>query len=230
MTFIIAQTNFTGPLEALLGLIEEKKCEITTISLQSATEEYIHFLEQQKVEPEDIADFLVIAARLIYIKSNALLPQPESVIEDQDAVLLEQQLHGYRVLRQEMRLLLTGKKNILYERPLPPILKDVYTIAPQNLTAKSIASSYAQLIARLQPFFLLRKTHVEKRISVARCVAVLKGVLAARGKITWKEMTSHHEMATDIPATFLALLDMYREGGVRITQDTPFGDISIKPV
>ena len=67
--------KFQGPLDLLLQLIERDEMDITQISLAQVTEQYIGYLEEvEELNPEEVADFLVVAARLLFIKSRVLLP------------------------------------------------------------------------------------------------------------------------------------------------------------
>ena len=86
--------DYEGPLDLLLSLIERSELNITSISLASVTDQYLsylHGLEQMK--PDEISAFLVIAAKLVQIKSEALLPRPperEPGEEDPGVSLIEQ--------------------------------------------------------------------------------------------------------------------------------------------
>ena len=90
---------FDGPIELLLHLIERQELDITEVSLVAITDQYLRAIEaMQEVEPEALADFLVVAARLLYIKSRGLLPQPvvEEEEEEKQSEALIQQLLDYR--------------------------------------------------------------------------------------------------------------------------------------
>src|SRR5688572_11850548 len=68
---------FSGPLDLLLRLIEKRELEITTVSLVEVTEQYLHHLRAaDEIDADALADFLVIAARLLLLKSKQLLPRP----------------------------------------------------------------------------------------------------------------------------------------------------------
>ena len=76
---------FEGPLDLLLHLIEQQELDITVISLAQVTDQYLAYLRiVQEVHPDDLADFVVVAAPLLLIKSRALLPQPPKAAEEQN--------------------------------------------------------------------------------------------------------------------------------------------------
>ena len=88
--------QFEGPLDLLLKLIEKDKLVITEISLAHITNQYLNYIEESKeLIPEEVADFLLIASKLIYLKSKHLLPDFNLEDED-DASSLEEQLKIYR--------------------------------------------------------------------------------------------------------------------------------------
>ena len=96
---------FSGPLDLLLHLIERQEFDITTISLVKVTEQYLAQIEQLKENRlENLIDFLVVAARLVQIKSRALLPQaplyPGDEEEEDPAEALVRQLKAYKRFKQ----------------------------------------------------------------------------------------------------------------------------------
>ncbi len=91
--FILEQ--FTGPLDLLLSLIDGQKLNISELSLSNVTEQFLNHLDKiENKKPEELADFLVIATRLLFIKSNRLLPQ--FTLEEDEGPSLEDQLRVYR--------------------------------------------------------------------------------------------------------------------------------------
>ena len=74
MSFEIAQAKFSGPLQLLLELIEKEELPITEVSLAQVTDGFLSYLDQTKVPTEELADFLVVATKLLYLKSRAILP------------------------------------------------------------------------------------------------------------------------------------------------------------
>lgn len=133
--------QFSGPLNKLLELIEAKKLEITEVSLAAVTADFIGFVEklekEKGVEPGVLADFIVIAARLLLIKSKVLLPNLELTEEEKvDVADLEQRLKIYREFSAKGRsasggltasqqiLALWNQKNLSFSRPLLSALGD----------------------------------------------------------------------------------------------------------
>ena len=76
---------FEGPLDLLLHLIEREELSINEVSLVAVTDQYLKAIEMlEEIEPGALADFLVVAAKLLYIKSRTLLPKPRPAEEEED--------------------------------------------------------------------------------------------------------------------------------------------------
>ena len=97
--------NFEGPLDLLLQLIEREELDITTVSLLDVADQYINYLSKiEDKKPEMLADFLLIAAKLLYIKSRALLPELETD-SDEDSMDLARQLKMYKKFVEASKIL-----------------------------------------------------------------------------------------------------------------------------
>jgi len=109
MPYAVTLPEFTGPLDLLLRLIERAELDITTIALASVADQYLaHVRTLEEVEPRELAEFVSMAARLILIKSRALLPRsPTTPAEagDEDAGQLVAQLELYRRFKQAAEVL-----------------------------------------------------------------------------------------------------------------------------
>src|SRR3989344_6512294 len=121
--FEVKTRNYSGPLEKLLELIEEKKLEITSVNIAEVTGDFISYVRglEGKIEHRTLADFLVIAARLILIKSKVLLPSLELTEEEEGDIRdLEARLVIYREYKAAGELVrkLWNRKKIVYSRPL----------------------------------------------------------------------------------------------------------------
>ena len=87
--------KFSGPLDLLLSLIDEEKLDINELAISEVTEQYLRYLEaMEEKRPEELADFLVMATRLLLLKSKNLLPQLET--DEEEGPSLEEQLRLYK--------------------------------------------------------------------------------------------------------------------------------------
>ena len=99
--------NFEGPLDLLLSLIEQRQLDITTIALAEVTEQFLDYLKQlEKIDPTVLADYLSIAAKLLVIKSKAILPTLQVEPEEEDAAIdLEAKLLLYKQFKEVAKYL-----------------------------------------------------------------------------------------------------------------------------
>ena len=122
--------KFEGPLSLLLKLIEQEELDITQVSLANVADQYVNYIRQSDhINPDEVADFLVVAAKLLLIKSRALLPYlyPE---EEEDIEELQQQLRMYQEFvkaSKGINLMLGKKKFMLVSVPWS------YTVIPDCL-------------------------------------------------------------------------------------------------
>ena len=102
MAFTVSLPLFNGPLDLLLRLIEKRELDISQLALASVTEEYIQQIDQLAPEqaPDEIAEFLVVAAKLLLIKSSLLLPADPVEEEEELGDDLAQSLARYRQYKQ----------------------------------------------------------------------------------------------------------------------------------
>ena len=110
--------KFEGPLGLLLQLIEKEELDITQISLAKIADQYIEYIKQAKeLKPEELADFLVVAAKLLLIKSRALLPFLKGEAE-QEIQEFEEQLRMYQEFLSAAKKLeiIIGQKRFSFAR------------------------------------------------------------------------------------------------------------------
>lgn len=111
--------KFQGPLNLLLQLIEKEEMDIAEVSLAKIADQYIEYIKiTDKISPDDMADFLVVAARLLLIKSKALLPYLCAGEEEEEIKELENQLKMYKEFLEAAKGVdfLLGKKKFMFGR------------------------------------------------------------------------------------------------------------------
>ncbi|MBI1975153.1 MAG: segregation/condensation protein A, partial [Parcubacteria group bacterium] len=112
--------KFSGPLELLLQLIEERRLEVTEVSLAEVTDQYIEYVRTSEIMMEEMADFLVVASKLLLIKSRALLPSLElSRSEEEEIHDFTLQLQEYQRYREAMQAIqqFVRSDQFIYTRP-----------------------------------------------------------------------------------------------------------------
>ncbi len=220
--------QFSGPLDILLSLIREKKLEITTLSVSKVTEQYLQYLEQiEEKNPEELADFLVIATKVVLLKSQELLPQ--FLKEEEVETNIVDQLRIYKAFVDASKQL---NKQWLHPhrswaRQEPPKKRDGFFV-PTNMTLDEMHKSMVTLIHRIAPPKPLPKTQIDKTVSIKEKILAIRSALQENKKIYFFEVLKESSNKTERIITFLALLELVKQQGVFVSQDTTYGDISIE--
>jgi segregation and condensation protein A len=218
---------FQGPLDLLLSLIERRRLAITDVSLASVADQYLQAVRAlPRLEAELLAEFLVIGARLLVLKSRALLPGPPAVDEDEPIDDLADRLQQYRQLK-EAALQLAARVEAAqqaFPHPARPALQDVQApLAP--IEAALLARLCAGIFARQAPP-LVDETPPVTRVAVADRLAALRAILASGGELRWPEIAGR--TLDEIIATLLAILELVRRSELRVVQVGCFGPIRLE--
>jgi len=218
---------FCGPLALLLELIERRRLPITEVSIAEVADQYLDRMKTLVgLDPEVLADFLVIAARLLLLKSRELLPSEPIQEEEVDvAAELQQRLLEYRVFREAAELLRkleeSGDRSFTREpseecapRPEPPL---------QPIPPILLQASMLRMLKALQP----KKGALEltPRVSVQERMEQLLDWLSSQQFAVFSELAG--STVHEIVATFLALLELLRLGQVGAVQEESFAEIRL---
>jgi len=223
--------GFQGPLSLLLDLIEREQLDITALSLAQVTDQYWQHIESQDLEPDGLADFILIGAKLLFIKSCALLPSATpprpSLRQDEDAgAELAQMLQQYKRFKEAALLFreLEEKGHHAYPRlappkniTLPPGLKGVSLDTLLRTVQEALSRHPAEsedAIIELEPF-----TVDEKADEVASALAQNKG------RLVFQPLVEACRSRTEIVVLFLAILELIKAGRLWAQQEATFGDI-----
>ncbi|MDD2806953.1 MAG: segregation/condensation protein A [Patescibacteria group bacterium] len=223
---------FEGPLDLLLQLIEDQKLEITKVSLSVITEQYIKILNQSEpgqLRAEELADFLVIAARLLLIKSKALLPFLQWGDEDEGEELT-QQLKIYKEYLEASKVItgLINKKKFAFARQKMLVDNEIEFAPPPKLKASDLAVSFAQIIRALDPFVNLPLEVIRKTISIQEKIASIRAKIYSNATTNFSEILKEAKDRTEVIVSFLALLELIKQRAVFVNQSNTFDDIIIE--
>jgi segregation and condensation protein A len=218
---------FVGPLGLLLELIEGRRLPITEVSIAEVADQYLERMRSLAgASPDLLSDFLVIAARLLVIKSRALLPsRPAEQIEESPAADLERRLIEYRLFRdaaERLRQIEESGRRSYPRRPAPETAvapePPLGPIPPESLRAAMIRMLKA-LRVETEPLEMPPQVTVRERIEQ------LMAMLASRGAATFSEISGYS--VPFVVATFLAVLELVRQGVLSASQQEPFAEISL---
>jgi segregation and condensation protein A len=236
-TYQVRLSVFTGPLDLLLHLIEQQELDITAVSLAQVTDQYLDYLRMiECARPDDLADFVVVAARLMLIKSRALLPRPPKIDEQDDDIGddLVRQLVEYRRFKQIAQFLSeraqTGAH--MYPRTVP-VSKLSQTWTPKLDLGETTLDD---LIGALQSL-LQQETETSSDLGVVpHTVTIEQKIEQIQASFCLDRVLTFHSLLTnaaskiEIVVTLLAVLEMVRAHQVTVNQEHLFGEILISPL
>lgn len=224
------QEAFSGPLGLLLDLIEQERLDITQVSLAKVAEEYLKSLEEREVPAEELADFLLVAARLIYLKSRTLMPYLKVDEEEEAADRLQDQLRLYKEYAAAAEKIAGSYlTNRMYTRPFvrPAVFKEPTFLPATNIAAEGLKDILASLLKRLQPFLALQEASMERTKSVEERLEELTEALRSRATMSFKEVVRGASTKMEVVVSFLALLELLRRRAIRASQSAAFDDIQL---
>ncbi len=227
----ISVEQFEGPLDLLLHLIEQEKLEITKISLAQVTEQYIQVLQQAKdsqIKTDELADFLVVAARLLLIKSRALLPFLQWEEEDEGEELTAQ-LKIYKEYLEATKVLqkIIAKKKFSFSRDKLLTLEDIGFAPPPKLTAARLAEMFRQVLSGLEPWLNFPSEVIRKTISIQEKIQQIREKISQQATSNFSEILKDAKNKTEVIISFLALLELMKQRIIFVKQDKTFDDITI---
>lgn len=223
---------YEGPLDLLLDLIERAELDITTVSLAAVTDQYLAYLHQlEQAHAEEISAFLVMAARLIQIKSEALLPRPparEPGEEDVGAALVEQ-LRLYKRFKEIANFLQEREEKGLrtYLRLAPPP-KIEGKLDLSNITLSDLLAAAQTIYAKEQEKLSLGTVIAAPKVTIREKIELITRRLSATARTRFKELLGERPSRIEVVVTFLALLELVKRYRVSTRQEGLFSEIEIE--
>jgi len=230
---------FEGPFDLLLALIAKHKLDITEVALSQVTDEFIGYISERSDDwdLDQVSYFLVVAATLLDLKAAKLLPSGE-VEDEEDLALLEArdllfarllQYRAYKEVAATFAARMTAAARRFPRRvPLEPRFAELLPEVLLGLGAAEFARLAARTLApRPRPKVSTEHIHAPV-ISIeeqARSIAARLAELG--GRASFRQLTEDAQGGYEIVATFLALLDLFRDDAVAFEQNAPLGDLFV---
>lgn len=222
--------KFQGPLALLLQLVEKEEMKITEISLSEVTEQFVKYLDQlSESNSEELADFLVVATKLVYLKSRVLLPYLYP--EEDEGPSLADQLKMYQQYVEASKKIekLWNEGQVAYGRIEPPVkVKDF--VLPTNSKIDDLHHSMLKLVMRLKPIDPLPRVSIDRGITIKDKIDKILVALKQYKKINFSQVLSEAKNKTDIIVSFLAVLDLLKEAKAVAHQENFSSDLEIRLV
>lgn len=228
--FKVKLEAFEGPLDLLLTLIEKRKLSISQVSLSKVADDYISYISSIDDFPiRESADFILLASTLVLIKSKSLLPnllltdEETASIED-----LEARLRFYQKIKDATKGLrsIWASKMLFYAegRSYAPVFSPHEAITLQKLI--SVGKDLIRVLPKAEK---LARTTVAKVISLEQMMERLSNRISASLKMSFKEFSNFGKTdKVNVIVSFLAMLELVKQGAIKVAQDSDFKDISIE--
>lgn len=236
--YTVKTAQFEGPLDLLLSLIESRKLFINEISLAQVTDDYLVYIKSiPKNEISEITGFIVIAATLILIKSRSLLPGLALTVDEEEKIVdLETRLKMYQVIRDiSMQIKSKFGAQVIYpapERSKQKFFEPVFT-PDQRMTLANIRIFAGDAINAIPKKQFLPQVAVHKVISIEEMIDSLTSRIQEGMRMSFKAFSGAssikdaREQKVYVIVSFLAMLELVRQGIVDVVQNSQFDDMEI---
>lgn len=226
-SFVVELSHYSGPLDLLLALIRDERVDICDIPIARVAKQFLARVHSLGLD--EAADYLEMAARLLRIKAQMLLPRPdnEEQWEDPRSELVRRLLE-YQQMREVVEVLERRgeqRRNRFARSYLPQA-------AAPSVAASPLALSLAELLAAVDRILRVAReptihTVVPRTLDVMGAIATVRGVLELRARLRWSDVVSSDAEPWQVLSVLLALLEMARQGECTLAQPHPFASVEI---
>jgi len=229
---------FEGPFDLLLALISKHKLDITEVALSQVTDEFIAYISERSDgwDLDQVSYFLVVAATLLDLKAARLLPSGE-VEDEEDLALLEArdllfarllQYRAYKEVAGVFAARMTAAARRFPRRvPLEPRFAELLPEVLLGLGPAEFARLAALVLAPKPPPKVSTEHIHAPVISIEDQARILAALLEKLGRASFRQLTANAEGSYEVVASFLALLELYRDEAVSFEQVTPLGELYV---
>ncbi len=227
----LSEHQFEGPLDLLLTLIESQKLSITDIALAQVTEQFLSYVRNlEEVDPTTLSDYLAIAAKLLVIKSKAILPSLEIEPEEEEAgVPLETQLLLYKQFREVARYLKSLDAHGEQGFTRTTVFSQRVSFFPDpDISPSTLHASILKVLTEIQELDALPKARIKEAVSIQEKISHLQGLLARQIETKLSSILAGAKNKSEAIVTFLALLELIKQRIFSVEQDALFTDITIR--
>ncbi len=224
--------KFSGPLDLLLQLIEKEEMDITQVSLAKVADQFLEYMQQiQTLGAKDIVEFLEIAARLILIKSKALLPQLE-LTEDEElsAEELALRLKEYKKFKDagnNFKKLLEAKR-YCFDRQIYVEEERVFS-PPPDMNVKSLRNAFGDVLGAVPVMEDLGEEIMTEVVSLEEKIDHIKSSLGERLNTVFSKL-HNSKSKMEVVVTFLAMLELMKQRVIDVKQEDMFGEMELRKI
>ncbi len=230
--YTVSTPVFEGPLDLLLHLIERAELDITRLALAQVTDQYLEHIRNMAVNlPDEVSSFLLIASRLIQIKSESLLPRPPLRAEGEEdpGEALARQLRLYKRYKEIASTLWereeAGQRTYVRLAP-PPKVEGELDLSGIGLG--DIHSAALYIFSQADYRLALNTIVPMPRVTIREKIYAISEHLKNGRKTTFQALFASQPTLLDMVITFLALLELVKRHYIRVEQADLFGEISLE--
>lgn len=228
--FKVRVGQFEGPLDLLLDLIEKRKLHISDLSLSQIADEFIEHIKSYEEFPiADSADFILVASTLLLIKSKSLLPNLPLSEEEQGSIEdLENRLASYKKYKELSVSIGKMFGNFLYFAEERKSVRVIFSPTP-DISLQSLKNALSEVLQNMPKIESLPKVVVDKVISLEEMINKLSERIEKSLKASFKDFAGVGKAEKiNIIVSFLAMLELVKQGLVRVNQEKHFEDIQME--
>lgn len=214
--FLVKTEEFTGPLDLLLNLLENRQLPINRISLKKITEDYLIFLENYSIDEKDLADYLLILVKLLLIKASLL-----EIIEEEN---LTESLKLYQKVKKIRKIFskVVQERKTMFGREID--LLELKFFLPRGVN-KNVLQIYFRNFVNFYKKEAGYPLEKPKFLALKEAISQIKKHLRKSKSFVLQEITNSKSILISF---FLALLFLYRESSFKLEQKELFSQIIIK--
>jgi segregation and condensation protein A len=224
-SFIVELDQFSGPLDLLLVLIREEQVEITDIPIARICEQFLARID--RLELSEAAEYLEMAARLLRIKAQMLLPRSQDDEDwDDPRAELVRRLLEYQQMREVVDLLedRSEERRSRFSRGWTPA-EPAAPASPLALSLPELLSAVDRVL-RVSARPTLHDI-VPRALDVDGAMTTIRALLAMRAMAQWSDLVENDAEPWQVLSALLALLELARRGELKLMQMRPFGSVEI---
>lgn len=231
VTYNINTPAFEGPLDLLLYLIERAELDITRVALAQVTNQFVeHVNNMVELPAEEASAFMVIAAKLLQIKSEALLPRPpvRGEFEEDPAEALARQLIIYRKFKRLAGFLdIRDNSNFRTHLRITSPPKVEPSLDMTDLGLSDLIDIARLLLIQNDNREELRTVVAAPVVTIRQKIKAITNALRSYKTASFASLLNRSSTRTEIVVTFLALLELIKRHLVWVQQESLFGEIEI---
>jgi segregation and condensation protein A len=229
--YVVELAIFQGPLDLLLHLIEKEELDITRIALAQVTDQYLAYLERMpQRDPAELSSFLTVAVKLLWIKSQALLPR-SSVDDDEedpgaDLVVQLQEFRRYKQAAQQLKTWL-DEGRWAFERLAAPPLIVPRAAELENATIEALVGALQDRMQELSVQEAIQPLQVRRRFTLADKARSIHTRLRHQDRILFSTLLSEAPSREEVVVTLWAVLELFKLRWILFEQEELFGPIAV---